>query len=115
LRRGVKFHDGTDFNADAVVWNLEKVKNKETPQYDSKQAAEVSWRAPLVKSWRKLDDYTVEITTTRPSSTLTFQVWAILFSSPTQWEKMGRDWSKVAMHPAGTGPFKLARATRQGQ
>jgi peptide/nickel transport system substrate-binding protein len=109
LRQGVKFHDGTDFNADAVIWNLDKVKNKEAPQYDPKQAAEVIWRAPLVKSWRKLDDYTVEITTTRPSSTVLFQVCTILYSSPAQWEKMGRDWSKVAMNPAGTGPFKLAR------
>jgi ABC-type transport system substrate-binding protein len=33
----------------------------------------------------------------------------VLFSSPTQWEKMGRDWGKVAMNPAGTGPFKLTR------
>ena len=105
LRQGVKFHDGTDFNADAVIWNLDKVKNKDAPQYDPKQAAEVIWRAPLVKSWRKLDDYTVEITTSRPSSTVLFQVCTILYSSPTQWEKSGRDWSKVALNPAGTGPF----------
>ena len=105
----MKFHDGTDFNADAVIWNLDKVKTKEAPQYDSKQAAEVSWRAPLVKSWRKLDDSTVEITTSRPSSTLLFQVCTILYSSPAHWENMGRDWRNVAMQPAGTGPFKLAR------
>src|SRR4029453_4287126 len=32
-----------------------------------------------------------------------------LFSSPTQWEKLGRDWAKVAEHPSGTGPFKLTK------
>ena len=37
LRQGVKFHDGTEFNADAVIWNLEKVKNKDAPQYDPKE------------------------------------------------------------------------------
>jgi ABC-type transport system substrate-binding protein len=105
----VKFHDGTAFNADAVIWNLDKVKNKEAPQYDPKQAAEVIWRAPLVKSWRTLDDYTVEITTSRPSSTVLFQVCTIFYSSPSQWEKLGRDWSKVAQNPAGTGPFMFAR------
>jgi len=32
LRPGVKFHDGSDFNADAVVWNVEKVMKKDAPQ-----------------------------------------------------------------------------------
>src|ERR1044071_8747406 len=33
LRPGVKFHDRSAFNADAVVWNLEKVFNKDAPQF----------------------------------------------------------------------------------
>jgi peptide/nickel transport system substrate-binding protein len=109
LRRGVKFHDGTEFNADVVIWNMERVRNKDAPQFDPKQAGMVDFRIPLLKSWRKIDDYTVEFTTIRPSSFVPYQVCYVLFSSPTQWEKMGRDWGKVAMHPAGTGPFKLTR------
>ncbi len=109
LRRGVKFHDGTEFNADAVIWNMDRVRNKDAPQYDPKQAGMVDFRIPLLKSWRKIDDYTVEFTTIRPSSFVPYQVCYVLFSSPTQWEKMGRDWGKVAMNPAGTGPFKLTR------
>ncbi|HTE36162.1 MAG TPA: ABC transporter substrate-binding protein, partial [Reyranella sp.] len=34
LRKGVKFHDGTDFNADAVVWNLDRFFNKDSPQFE---------------------------------------------------------------------------------
>ena len=109
LRRGVKFHDGAEFNADAVIWNMDRVRNKDAPQYDPKQAGMVDFRIPLLKSWRKIDDYTVEFTTIRPSSFVPYQVCYVLFSSPTQWEKMGRDWGKVAMNPAGTGPFKLTR------
>src|SRR5262249_13363168 len=37
LRQGVKFHDGTDFDADVVVWNLEKILNDKSPQFDPKQ------------------------------------------------------------------------------
>ncbi len=109
LRRGVKFHDGSDFNADAVLWNFDKVRNKDAPQYDPTQAGFVTFRITVIKSWRKIDDYTVEFTTTRPSSFVPFQLVYVLFSSPTQWEKVGRDWRAFANNPAGTGPFKLSR------
>lgn len=109
LRQGVKFHDGTDFNADAVLWNMERIRNKDAPQFDPKQASFVDFRIPLLKSWRKIDDYTVEFSTIRPSSFVPYQVCYVLFSSPTQWEKLGRDWGKVAENPAGTGPFKLTK------
>jgi peptide/nickel transport system substrate-binding protein len=109
LRRGVKFHDGSAFNADAVIWNMERIRNKDAPQFDPKQAAFTDFRIPLLKSWRKIDDYTVEFTTTRPSSFVPYQVCYVLFSSPTQWEKLGRDWAKVAANPSGTGPFELTK------
>jgi peptide/nickel transport system substrate-binding protein len=109
LRRGVKFHDGSDFNADAVIWNWDKIRNKEVPQYDTQQAGNVGFRLTTIKSYRKLDDYTVEFTTTQPSSFVPFQLVYVLYSSPAQWEKVGRDWRAFAANPSGTGPFKMAR------
>jgi peptide/nickel transport system substrate-binding protein len=39
LPRGVTFHDGSEFDAEAVIWNLDKVMNKAAPQFDAAQAA----------------------------------------------------------------------------
>jgi peptide/nickel transport system substrate-binding protein len=109
LRRGVKFHDGSDFNADAVIWNWDKIRNKEAPQYDSEQAGQVTSRLTAIKSYKKIDDYTVEFLTTQPSSFVLFQVIYVLYSSPAQWDKVGKDWRAFAANPSGTGPFKMTR------
>jgi peptide/nickel transport system substrate-binding protein len=109
LRHGVKFHDGTNFNADAVLWNWDKLKTKEVPQYDARQAGISNLWTTEMKSWRKLDDYTIELTTPHPTSFLLFQLIHVVYGSPTQWEKVGRDWRAFANNPAGTGPFKLSR------
>jgi peptide/nickel transport system substrate-binding protein len=109
LRRGVKFHDGSDFTADAVLWNWDKIRNKDAPQYDPKQAGISHWATTEMQSWRKIDDHTLELTTTRPTSFIPFQLTYILFSSPAQWEKVGRNWAAFVNSPSGTGPFKLTR------
>ena len=109
LRHGVKFHDGSDFNADAVIWNWDKLRHKEAPQYDTKQAGEVAPRLTAIKSYKKIDDYTVEFTTTQPSSFVLFQLIYVLYSSPAQWDKVGKDWRAFAANPSGTGPFKMTR------
>ena len=107
LRKGVKFHDGSDFNADAVMWNFEKLFNKSAPQHDARQTAQVAGRILSIKAWRKIDDYTVELTTHTPDSTFPYQVTYVFYSSPTQYDKLGRDWNKFSQQPSGTGPFRL--------
>ncbi len=62
-----------------------------------------------MKAWRKVDDYTVELTTDAPDSTFPFQTTYVFYSSPAQWEKVGRDWAKFSFQPSGTGPFRLER------
>ena len=82
LREGVKFHDGSAFDADAVIWNLEKVLNEQAPHYDRRQSAQVRPRLPSVASYRKVDDKTVEITTKVVDSFFPYQMLWFLVSSP---------------------------------
>ncbi len=107
LRRGVKFHDGSEFNADAVVWNFEKLLRRESPQFDPAQAIQGSLYSGSIDSWRKVDEFTVEIRTKEPDSGLIYGLVNIYFSSPKRWEELGRDWTKFAAKPSGTGPWIL--------
>ena len=107
LRQGVKFHDGSDFNADAVVFNFDKLLKQDSPQFSARQASLVNFRIPAIKAYRKIDDHTVEFTTHTPDSFVPYQVCYILMASPAQWEKTGRDWNEFAKDPSGTGPWKL--------
>lgn len=109
LRPGVKFHDGSDFDADAVVWNFEKVLNPQAPHFDNRQAAQVRPRLPSVASWRKIDAMTVEVTTKAVDSIFPYQMLWFLISSPAQYEKLGRSWERFANEPSGTGPFRMGR------
>ena len=111
LREGVRFHDGSAFNALAAVWNLDKLLNNAAPQYDPRQAAQGRARIPTIKSYRALDDRTLEVVTTEPDALLPFGLAWIVMSSPAQWEKVGKSWDAFLKAPAGTGPWKLDKYT----
>lgn len=95
LRKGVKFHDGTDFNAEAVKWNLEQCVSAKTTGTHS------------FKSIDKIDDYTIRIQLTEWDSTLTGVLAQNvgMMISPTAYKKNGQEW--CTSHPVGTGPFEL--------
>ena len=124
LRPNVKFHDGSPFNADAVVWNVEKVLKQDAPQFDPSQVGVTASRMPTLLSARKIDDLTVELTTKEPDSFLPINLTNLFMASPAKWQKLyeaaeGADakaksqaaWAAFAREASGTGPWKLSKFT----
>lgn len=109
LRQGVKFHDGSTFNADAVVFSLKRLRDKDAPYFDAKGAAEMGIRFPSIKEIKKVDDYTIEIVTKEVDAQLPYQLTWFMIVSPTQYAKVGNDPAKFGEQPSGTGPFKLEK------
>jgi ABC-type transport system substrate-binding protein len=102
----VKFHDGSDFNADAAIWNLDRYFKKDAKQFDPPGGAVAQARNPFVAGYRKIDDNTIEFTNPRPLSYFPNMLPYMLYSSPAQFEKTG-SWAEFAKSPSGTGPFKI--------
>ncbi len=112
LRPGVTFHDGTPWNADAFLWSMDRYFKQDAPQFDPAASAITRARIPILAGYRKIDDMTVAIGTTRVASYFPFMAVYLLMTSPQSFEQGGRDWARVAqLPPAGTGPFRLARFT----
>ena len=108
LRKGVTFHDGSPFNADAVVFSFESIKKKDAPHFDTYGSGQVSFRLASIIGVCKLDDHTVEFETNKPTSFVPYQLCYMLIVSPAQWQKV-KDWRKFAEQPSGTGPFKVTK------
>jgi ABC-type transport system substrate-binding protein len=104
LRKGVKFHDGTPFNAEAVKYNLDRFLGPEKP-------IKTSLHEPYIKSVDVVDEYTVRINLKAPFSFLlnTLAHSASGMVSPTAHKKWGKD---LTLHPTGTGPFKFVEWVR---
>ncbi|HEX3989656.1 MAG TPA: ABC transporter substrate-binding protein [Acetobacteraceae bacterium] len=109
VRQGVKFHDGTDFNADAVIWNLRRIYDEKSPQYDAQSAPVVKAVISMVDTFEKVDESTIVMTTKYPFSFLPWVLIRVFIVSPTQWEVTGKNWAEFAKKPMGTGPFKIVR------
>src|SRR3954452_11153961 len=122
LRPGVTFHDGSPFNADAVVWNVEKVLKQDAPQFDPSQVGVTASRMPTLASARKIDDMTVELITKEPDSFLPINLTNLFMASPAKWQKLfdaaaGADakaksaaaWDGFSKDASGTGPWKMAK------
>jgi len=117
LRQGVKFHDGTDFNADAVVKNFDYWKNTQNPTHDVQVKAGQIFDYygsqfggfdgdSIVTDVKAVDPTTVQITLKEPQGPFlnNLAMFVFTFWSPTALEKAGVDSCK---NPVGTGPYKF--------
>ena len=113
LRKGVKFHDGTPFNADAVEFNFMRYLDKGHPFYDP-QATYL--RAPLltgVANVKAVAAYTVVFTMSQTVGDFVGSIantaWGGIMS-PTAVRKAGV--ANAGLSPVGTGPFRFVSARK---
>jgi glutathione transport system substrate-binding protein len=99
LRKGVKFHDGTPFNAAAVKANFDRIRNP-----DNKLKRYTLYK--IISQIDVIDDSTVRFTLSEPFGAMiaTFAHPAGGINSPTAVQKYGKEYGK---NPVGTGPYKF--------
>ncbi len=120
LRRGVKFHSTAwfkptrEFNANDVVWSINRVNDRKHPAYGAAKNGYVYWEgmgmSSLIKSVDKVDDYTVRFTLSRPEAPfladMAMEALGSIFSAEygEQLVKAGK-LGELNTQPVGSGPF----------
>ncbi len=98
LRKGVKFHDGKDFNAEAVVFSIKRL-------YDKRLSTQTKGKffSNFALEGKALDSHTLELKTDKPEPLLPTMMGFLAICSPNTPS------DKLTRNPIGTGPYKLAK------
>ncbi len=109
LRRGVRFHDGSPFDARDVVFSAERVR---------RPTSDLKTRLSTVVEVVAVDDYTVDFVTEVPNPILHAE-WDTWYIVDAEWAQAHGALEPVdiknpassyaAFHTNGTGPFKVVR------
>ena len=99
LREGVTFHDGEPFNAEAVKFNIDRLKD---PATGSPKSSLVS----MISDYEIINDYEIKFILEQPCAVIPAMVstYSTGMMSPKAVQEYGKDYST---HAAGTGPLKL--------
>jgi peptide/nickel transport system substrate-binding protein len=118
LREGVTFHDGTPFNADAVIFNFERWWDTDNP-YNLGADQFIYWdymfqgfkgdENGVVADIQKVDDYTVKLILNRPNASLlnTLAMENFRFASPAAVQEQGDIYGTAEGKAVGTGAFMV--------
>ena len=93
LRKDVKFHDGSPFTADDVIYTMSR-------HYGEKSTSTAKTLVADVEEWKKVDSHTVKAVMKGPNADL-----PVILGTPQF--KMIKDGTTDFQNPVGTGPFKL--------
>lgn len=110
LRRGVKFHDGTLFDAEAVKFNLERIWDESKPHFYPRAKAYRAADVYFLEAIEVLDTHKVKITLKEPFNSFLLRLanlgpGMVSMISPTALKKYGNE--DISLHPTGTGPFRF--------
>jgi len=100
LRRNVKFHDGTDFNAEAVKYLLDQHRTLGGAELKLVTSIDVMDQYTVKLNLSRFENYLLNALSTRPGSVV----------SPTAIKAHDKAWCMV--NPVGTGPFKFVKYER---